>query len=1053
MRKLTILLASILLFATQLQAQETVFFADHPTLSPDGSTVIFSYEGDLWTASTSGKAQAARLTAMDGNEDNPVISPDGKWLVFSSNQFGNNDLYIMPANGGEIRQLTHHQANDEPSSWSWDNETIYFVSSRENRMTTYSISMKGGTPKRLFGHYHNIMHNVAEAPNGDLYFNETWESSMFTHRKRYKGSYNPDIKSYNPKTKKYKLHTTYNGKDMWATIDKNGTTYFASDEANGEYNLYTFDSGKKKQLTTFKTSIHSPMVSASGNMIAFRKDYQIWVYDTKSKKSRQLNITAPKNVTIARTQDFDVKGNISSFDVSSDGKKMAFVSRGELFVSDMKGKFVKQLATAADGRVSEVLWMKDDKTLIFNQTVGGWQNWFTIAANGKGEAKQHTSDIANNRNLTMSSDKTKAVYLSGRNELRLMNLETMSSSVLVTDEFWAMYADAPYFSPDDAYVVFSVMRSFEKDILVHHLATNKTTNLTQTGVSEVSPYWSPDGKYLYFLSNRTQPSYPYGMQEARLFRMPMQKWDAPFHSDKFDELFEEPKEQEKDEKDEKSKEDKNDDKPDKKPENVVEIDFENPMERIQQFGPQFGTQGSPVVFQKGEETTILFASNHDEGKYNLYKMTTSPFEKSKTEKIKGAATSGFGHLEVKGKIYLIFNGDIYELKGDNVDKIDISHTFRRQLKAEFEQMYYETWANMGENFYNEDFHGINWDEMRDKYAAYIPKINSRDNLRRVLNDLLGELNTSHFGFYSNGKEERIYYGTTTLATGIDFDNNNPYQVSEIVKNSPADRKGISIKAGDELIAVNGEKVDKSQNRESYFTQPSMDREIALTFKGSGGEYTVKIHPTFYGAINNDRYDQWMADCQKRVDEKSNKRIAYVHLKNMGGGELEHFKEQIVSEGYQRDAVILDLRYNTGGNVHDEVLRFLSQRPYLNWKYREGALTQQSNFAPAAKPIILLINEQSLSDAEMTAAGFKELGLGKIIGMETYRWIIFTSGKGLVDGSFYRLPSWGCYTLDGKNLEQTGVAPDIQVNNTFVDRIEGNDPQLDKAIEEILKELK
>jgi len=152
-------------------------------------------------------------------------------------------------------------------------------------------------------------------------------------------------------------------------------------------------------------------------------------------------------------------------------------------------------------------------------------------------------------------------------------------------------------------------------------------------------------------------------------------------------------------------------------------------------------------------------------------------------------------------------------------------------------------------------------------------------------------------------------------------------------------------------------------------------------------------------------------------------------------------------------LIFDLRYNTGGNVHDEVLQFLSQKPYLQWKYREGALTPQPNFSPAAKPIVLLINEQSLSDAEMTATGFKELGLGTIMGTETYRWIIFTSGKGLVDGSFYRLPSWGCYTLDGQNIEKTGVAPDVFIKNTFKDRVEGKDPQLDKAIEFVLGELK
>jgi C-terminal processing protease CtpA/Prc len=177
------------------------------------------------------------------------------------------------------------------------------------------------------------------------------------------------------------------------------------------------------------------------------------------------------------------------------------------------------------------------------------------------------------------------------------------------------------------------------------------------------------------------------------------------------------------------------------------------------------------------------------------------------------------------------------------------------------------------------------------------------------------------------------------------------------------------------------------------------------------------------------------------------------MKNMGTGELEQFINDMTLELTNKDALIFDLRYNTGGNVHDEVLKFLSQRTYLQWKYREGKLAPQSNFAPSDKPIILLINEQSLSDAEMTAQGFKGLKLGKIIGNGTYRWIIFTSGIGLVDGSSVRMPAWGCYSLEGKDLEINGVEPDIRIINSFEDKLNGNDPQLDKAIEEILKQIK
>jgi len=316
---------------------------------------------------------------------------------------------------------------------------------------------------------------------------------------------------------------------------------------------------------------------------------------------------------------------------------------------------------------------------------------------------------------------------------------------------------------------------------------------------------------------------------------------------------------------------------------------------------------------------------------------------------------------------------------------------------------------------------------------------------------LGELNSSHQGFTTFGEDETIALVNRTMETGVLFENENPLAVKYVLKRSPADRKGIDIQPGDILVKVNDETVDKNTDRNYYFTKPSIDREIRLTFNRKGQPYEVKIHPQ--PSLYNNYYDEWIDKNQQRVDEKSKGRIAYGYMKNMGQGELEQFLIDMTQELNDKDALIFDLRYNTGGNVHDEVLRFLSQRTYLNWKYREGKPTHQSNFSPSDKPIVLLINEQSLSDAEMTSAGFKALKLGKIIGNESYRWIIFTSGVQLVDGSAVRMPAWGCYTLEGKDLEVTGVQPDILVINSFEDKINGRDPQLDRAIEEILKQLK
>lgn len=1055
MKKLYLLLFSALLFQNPATAQiNDVYFASNPTLTPDGKTVIFSYEGDLWKTDLNNSV-AVRLTAMQGEETSPRVSPDGKWLTFSSNQFGNNDIYIMPLAGGEIRQLTYHDANDQVDSWSWDSKSIYFTSNRYNSFSEYKVKIEGGTPTRVFGNFFNTIHGVFEHPqSGELFFSDTWESYLFSNRKRYKGAYNPDIQSYNPKTKTYKQYTNWIGKDFWATLDQKGNIYYVSDEANEEYNLYTFIDGKKTALTQFTTSIKRPFVSANGEKVVFEKDYQLYVYDVASKQTQKLKFTIFRNNVLPKQQEFEVKGKIEAVDVSPDGKKLAFVSRGELFVSDVEGKFVRQLERGNEERITEVKWLPDSRSLIFNRTQGGYFNWYTIAADGSGAEKQITNEKQNNRLLTVNKAHTQGVYLSGRDEVRLIDLKALTSKTIAKDEIWGFENAQANISPNGQYVAYNAYRNFELDIFVYDTKTGKTLNLTNSGVTEAEPFWSPDGKYIYFSSSRTQPEYPYGSQDAHIYRMPLQKFNDAFRMDKFTDLF---KEEKKDSTAIKAKEKKKplSEQSSPKPPADILIDTEELMKRIERISPEFGSQRSPYVIQKGDKTLVFYVSNHVEGKWSIFRTTLQQFEEPKTEKVTGTDTRGYDIVSSGDKYYALADGNIYTLNIDNnkMDKIDIGYKFDRNLDGEFKQMFDEAWAGLEENYYDGNFHGTDWVKMHDRYSVYLPYLNNRADLRLLLNDLLGELNSSHQGFYSNGSEESKPLHYRTMETGIVFDNDDPYKVAAVLKNSNADKADITVEAGDRLKAVNGVAVEEKQDRNFYFTKPSLDKELTLTFDHKGKDVLAKIHPESNGQLENNLYDDWIDNNRKTVTQKSNSRIAYVYMKNMGTGALETFLEDMVNDAYKKDALILDLRYNTGGNVHDAVLRFLSQRPYLQWQYRGGQKSPQPNFAPAAKPIILLINEQTLSDGEMTAQGFKTLGLGKIIGTETYRWIIFTSGKGLVDGSFYRIPAWGCFTLDGKDIEKNGVAPDIYVKTGFADRIENKDPQLDKAIDEIMKQLK
>jgi tricorn protease len=1012
------------------QNESNLHFITDPSLSPDGSKVVFTYENDLWQASTE-NGTAYRLTAMEGVESHPRFSPDGQWLAFSSTKNGNADVYVMPVEGGKVKQLTWHDAGDYVESWGWDSRVIYFTSERHNQFTSFRVKRTGGTPGRMFGNYFNTPHHLVEDPaTGQYYFTESWESYRFPQRKRYKGAHNPNIKSYNPGDQTYKEHTSYKGKDFWPTIDQNGQLYFVSDEWNGEYNLYTLENGQKKRLTDFRLSIDRPQVSANGEKVVFCKGYQPHVYDVQSGTTKPLGVSLFMHDALTTSKDFQVNGKITDFDVSPDNKKMAFVSRGRLFVSDTEGQFIRELNTDQKERVLEVRWMKDSKNLLYTQTVRGWANLFTISAEGEDQPRQLTDEQHTHRLLEMNNDRTQAAYILGRSRLMLMDLEDFDTRELVEDDFW-FRGSRPRFSPDDQYIVYTAYRNFEQDVFVYDLENEKSMNLTGSGVTERQPYWSPDGKYIYLASDRFQASFPRGTDNSKIYRVPLFKFKKAFKSEEYQKMFQSG--------------------PKDTLEPEIRFDPDRLTERWEPLKVKGGQQFNPHVYQEKDHTVVLFTSDHD-GEDGLWKMEIRPFEKNKTEKLSGNGIDGL--VKAKDDYYTLSSGNIHKinLKGNKTEKIETRFQFSKKLQDEFIQMFYENWAILQENFYDKDFHGLDWKKMREKYEAYLPHIQTRANLRTLFNDMLGELNSSHLGFYSSGEEEETYYSLTTAATGIVFDSDHPWQVDRIVAKSPLDNTEQSVRKGDELVAVNGKEVSQAGNRNEYFSFAEMPEEMSLSFSREGERFEVMVHPVSSGRLNDLLYDEWIHSKQEMVDEQTGKKVAYVYMKDMGTSSLEEFLIDMTTETVHRDALILDLRYNRGGNVHDNVLQFLSQRPYLQWKFRGSTMEPQPNFAPSGKPIVMLVNEHSLSDAEMTAAGFKELNLGTIIGTETYRWIIFTSGKRLVDGSYTRLPAWGCYTLEGEDLEMKGVAPDIYVNNTFKDRLMEKDPQLQKAIEVVLEKL-
>ena len=1026
-----ILTAIVMMVATTAAVAENIRFASHPSLSPDGKQIYFSYDGNIYTVPVRG-GQATAVITMPGVQDSPLVSPDGKWLAFSSDIQGNNDVYVVPVGGGQAVQLTFHEAPDVPVNWSAKSDFVYFESTRASaRKTTFKVAVAGGTPQLMFDGYFNTIVNLAENPKtGEFLFNESMESISFPTRKRYVGDHNPNIKSWNPKSKAYTELTDYIGKDQWPMADKDGNIYYVSDELNKESNIVKYvKGGKPRQLTSFDKSVQYPSIAHNGSAIVFLKDYEIHVLEPATGKVSVPQISiASGSVEVRRSFEGQTP---TAADVSPDGKKFALVIRGGLYISDTKCKYLQRLDTPSDERVDQVVWGNDSKTVYYTRTDKGWTNLYCIAADGSsGETPVFLSQN-NTKSLAVDKKREKLAFIDGSRAVMLHDMKAGTTVKAAEAEFWSFQNYDLAFSYDGNWLAFDAMHMFEPDIFLYNLKDGSLRNFTNSASVEESAVFTPDGKYMYLLANPTATSYPRGARSA-LYKLPLQKYDTPFKSEKVDELF-------RDKKDEPKKD------------SVVVIDFKDIHERMTRVERE-GSQGSPYIYTSKGKDYLLYRSMGS-GTPGVFSLEISDPD-AKPKQVKDL--NGGTFFSCKDALYCLASGAIYKVDpaAATATKTEVKKDVEAVLDDEFRQMFYETWAVLEQNYYDVNFHGADWPAVRDYYASLLPYVRTRANLRTLLADLLGELNSSHLGFTSTGSEEKNETRIRTYGTGIVFDNASPYKVAGILADSPADRHGIDVRKGDELVAVNGVRVDKAQNREKYFSGAVPADELKLRFSRGGKEFDVKVHTTTFSNIKTLAYKEWEEQRADIVSDRTGGRVGYIHMRAMGAEDLDSFLLKMHTEVYDKDALILDLRYNNGGNVHKEVIDFLRGQAHFEWAYRDFPKASHPNVAPAGKPIVVLVNEHSLSDAEVTSNGIKTLGIAKLVGTETYRWIIFTSSVRLLDGSTCRMPAWGCYSvIDGSDLENTGVKPDIYVKNTFKDRLEGKDPQLDAAIAEVIREMR
>ena len=1039
MKKIVLAFLFTCSFAIPTLAGSTPFFLRQPALTPDGDRVYFVHADALWCVGTQG-GTATPVVTLPGRCSTPRVSPDGQWLAFVSTADGNPNVYAMPTQGGAIRQLTFTDGQKEVDSWGWDNETIYFTSRTFNLFSAFRTSRRGGTPTPALGDgFYSHTHGAVEAPNGKgLYFGTSWESARFATRKGYRGANAPAIEFLNAKNDSVTRLTDGKSQALWPITDKQGTLYFVSDANSRAFNLYSLQNGTPRQLTHFEHSIYTPTIAANGGKIAFVKDYQLYIYDVATATPSLCPVTLPDLSTIAIPVARNVRGEISDFDLSTDGEKIAFVSRGRIFISSASGDRVRELPTPSQERAEEVRWLADSKTVVYSRTEKGWANLFTQPANGSGKETRLTNANERQYNLSLSPSREQLVFHSGNNSLQLLNTKTWQGKEIAHDGFW-YFSDAASFSHDGLRLMYTAYRNFEPDIFVYDIPTGKTQRITTNGTAENSPVWNADGTALYLSANRSVPRFPKGIMQSELYRLPLIKRGPSLsHQEDFNTLF-------------------NAAAPDGKEQKALPPAFAFDPNRVDDRWEHVPTPAAVVNSLQSllfrDSLRVLFCYS--------YELNDSYIGYIKEDKFGNVyfRRLGDGYLnravaEKNGTLALI-NGSLFNVDFDHdaLHPVALNHTFTTSASDEFHQMFYETWAIIQQTFYDSTFHGTDWEAVKRYYERFIPYVRSRNELATIQTDMLGELNASHLGFETYGRESDSYYSQKAYTIGVDFLKSDPLKVKSVVYGGPLDRTNSRIKAGVTLVAVNGVRIPRNANRDSLFYGASVPPELTLTFKDAKGEFDEVCSPISYEELRQLRYEHWASRRREIVDSASKGTIGYVHMYDMGETSLERFLQEMTSVCLNKEGLIVDLRHNRGGNVHDDVLSFLAQRPYMLWKSRGGRMASQPNFSPSGKAIVMIIDRESLSDAEVTSSSFKELKLGTLMGTETYRWIIFTGSFGLVDGSSTRIPTWGCYDMQGRDLERTGVTPDIYVPMDANDYYHDNDTQLQAAIKYLLKKGK
>ena len=1029
----TVVFTFILMVAVQA---DPIKFARYPHSSH--GKIAFTYHGDIWIADIDG-SNPKRLTDHIAMDVYPRFSPDGRWIAFNSNRMGNTDVWLIPVTGGEPRQLTFHTTSDNIQYWTPDGKGIIISTSRGANpwgSPLHIVPLDGGLPVPMDM---DIGRAGMISQDGSMVaFNR---NSVRYWRKHYAGNNQTDVWIQNLRTKEITPLTDIDTKqfrthvqDAYPMWGADGMIYFLS-ERDGFFNIWKISprGGTPVQVTAHRRDgVQYPSISPDGELITYENEFELWKLPVPDGIPEKITIDLAFDVKKTMVEYLPADNRADGFSPSPNGDYVAVDFHGEIFiVPSESGVGEMRRVTSSAWRDRYQSYSPDGKYIAYVSDESLEEEiWLYEVATGN--RRKLTGHESTKRGVVWAPDSKQFVYVAA-NTMFIYNVESNENTRLAYNQ--AGGYSVREFSKDGKWLVLSHSDLDQNtDIYLYDIAARQEYNISQSPVRDGGGLLTHDGKKVIFTSNRDGTNH--------LFTVPLQR----VTEDPDDPLV---KERLKKEEAEKGKAEEETFE--------VKIDLNGIDRRAIQLTR--GSNGAGSYFLSADGNTIYYTSSDAQGP-GLFSMD---IDGKNQRKVTEGSFSGLTPTADRKMVFYRQQNGVYKMTLPSRGKEQVRFNFRVKVdkRAEWEQVFEEAWRVMKYRFYDENMHGFNWNAVKERYKPLLKYVGENQDLYDLANEMIGELNASHTGVSGpSGIEIQSTYSTRFLGFEIMPDGES-YKVTHIYRDGPADKEWIDLKVGEYVHEIDGKEIKAGDN---YWTilNEKINEYATVTVSPSpdkSGE-TRDIRVRTVTSLRNIQYEEWVAKNREYVEMETNGQIAYVHIRSMNQSSLRRFEDEI-NQFWNKDGIVVDIRYNGGGNTDQQLLDILERRPYEYWNSRWGARTWgRRPRQTIAGPKVMLINNRSFSDSEVTPMGFRDLGLGRIVGTPTGGGVIATGSYRLLNGGSIRTPGSLVITYDptqpnnyGTNLENYGVAPDVWAENTPDDELKGFDRELKAAVDEAMRMLK